>query len=105
TCEHVVAAVAATVEAILRDAPRVHFLATSREPLRAEGEWIQRLLALDLPTEARHATVQEAMAFGAIELFVERASATMSRFEFSDADIPRVAAICRRLDGIPLAIE
>src|SRR5262249_10232216 len=105
TCEHLVAAVAATAEVILRGAPRVHILATSREPLRAEGEWIQRLQALDLPAGAPHATVKEAMEFGAIELFVERASASLSGFEFDDADIPHVVEVCRRLDGIPLAIE
>jgi len=105
TCEHLVTAVAATVEEVLRRAPRVHILATSREPLRAEGEWIQRLLALDLPGGASHATLKEAMEFGAVELFVERASASLSGFEFNDADIPHVVEICRRLDGIPLAIE
>ncbi len=105
SCEHVVTAAAELAEAILRGAPGVHVLATSREPLRAEGEWIQRLQALALPGSSPHSTAREALLFGAIELFVEHASAILGSFEFRDEDVATVVEICRRLDGIPLAIE
>jgi predicted ATPase/DNA-binding winged helix-turn-helix (wHTH) protein len=104
-CEHVPAAVAGLAEAILRAAPRIHILATSREPLRASGEYVQRLPPLDLPAESNGITAAEAMRFGAIELFADRAMAALDTFAFDDADAPLVVDICRRLDGIPLAIE
>ncbi len=104
-CEHVLAAVAELAEAVLRSAPGVRILATSRESLRADGERLHRLQPLDLPAEDSSFTAAEAMQFGAIELFVDRATATQDSFEFEDADAQSVAHICRRLDGIPLAIE
>jgi len=104
-CEHVVEAVAEIAEGILRSAAGVHILATSREPLRAEGEWIQRLQALDLPPTSRGLTARQALAFPAVELFVERASAALDNFVLHDADVVVAIDICRRLDGIPLAIE
>jgi predicted ATPase len=103
-CEHVVEAVAEVAEAILQGAPKVHILATSREPLRAEGEWVQRLQPLALPATAS-GSAREAMSFSAIELFVERAGACSDTFALRDEDVPTVVAICRRLDGIPLALE
>jgi predicted ATPase/DNA-binding winged helix-turn-helix (wHTH) protein len=103
-CEHVLEAVADVAEAILRGAPRVHILATSREPLRAEGEWVQRLQPLALPAIAS-SSAQEAMSFSAVELFVERAGACSDTFVLRDEDVPAVVEICRRLDGIPLALE
>jgi predicted ATPase/DNA-binding winged helix-turn-helix (wHTH) protein len=104
-CEHVLAAVAELAEAVLRSAPGVRILATSREPLRADGERLHRLHPLDLPAEGSRFTAAEAMKFGAIELFVDRATAALDTFSFEDADGQSVADICRRLDGIPLAIE
>jgi predicted ATPase/DNA-binding winged helix-turn-helix (wHTH) protein len=103
-CEHVVEAVAEVAEAILRGAPKVHILATSREPLRAEGEWVQRLQPLALPATAS-GSAREAMSFSAVELFVECAGACSDTFGLRDEDVPAVVAICRRLDGIPLALE
>jgi predicted ATPase/DNA-binding winged helix-turn-helix (wHTH) protein len=103
-CEHVVEAVAEVAEAILRGAPKVHLLATSREPLRAEGEWVLRLQPLALPAPATN-SVREAMSFSAVELFVERAGACSDTFGLRDEDVPAVVDICRRLDGIPLALE
>ncbi len=105
TCEHLVAAVASLVETILRAAPGVHILATSREPLRAEGEWVQRVQALASPPRGAPMPAREALAFPAIELFVERASAAMDGFVLIDPDVPALIDICHRLDGIPLAIE
>ena len=104
-CEHLIAAVAALAEEIFRGAPGIHILATSREPLNAEGEWVHRLSALGLPPDSATMTVAEALAFPAVELFVERTMASLDSFAPQDADLPVIAEICRRLDGIPLAIE
>ncbi len=104
-CEHVLSAVPHVVEAILRGAPQVRILATSREPLRASGEWIQRLQSLDLPPANPTIDAQSALSFSAIELLVERVSASVDTFTFSNADVSAAVEICRRLDGMPLAIE
>ena len=104
-CEHVVEVAAGMVEEIYRRAPNIHILATSREPLRAEGERVQRLLPLAVPNTIANITAKEALSFPAIQLFVERAAANSNAFTFVDADAPIVADICRRLDGIALAIE
>ena len=104
-CEHVIGATAALAEAILTAAPNAGILATAREPLRAKGEWLHRLAPLELPPEAEaHPTAAGALGYSAVELFNERASATDS-FVLDDANMPMVLEICRRLDGIPLAIE
>jgi len=105
SCEHVVGAAATTAEAILKSAPYVCILATSREPLRAEGEWLLRLPSLRVPPEGASLTALEALGFPAVELFNERATATNDSFVLADADIPAVLEICRRLDGVPLALE
>jgi predicted ATPase/DNA-binding winged helix-turn-helix (wHTH) protein len=104
-CEHVVGATAATAEAMLKAAPQVAILATSREPLRAEGEWLLRLPSLEVPPEKSGLTAVEALSFAAVELFNERALAALDGFDLADADIPIALEICRRLDGVPLAIE
>jgi predicted ATPase/DNA-binding winged helix-turn-helix (wHTH) protein len=104
-CEHVIEACAAwTVEA-LNGAPEVQILATSREPLRAEGEHVHRLAPLASPPPSAGLTAAAALGFPAVQLFVERAAATSGTFSFGDAEAPLVAEICRRLDGLPLAIE
>ena len=105
-CEHLIGATAALAEAILKAAPHASILATSREPLRAEGEWLHRLAPLDLPPEAEASpTAVEALSYSAVELFNERATATTDSFVLDDAEVPAVLEICRRLDGVPLAIE
>jgi DNA-binding winged helix-turn-helix (wHTH) protein len=104
-CEHVIVAAAALAEEVIRNAPGVHILATSREPLRAEGEHVHRLPPLAAPVASASPTASEALSFPAVQLFVERAVAGLDGFELSDADAPIVADICRRLDGIALAIE
>ena len=104
-CEQVIEAAAGLAEA-LAEAPGVHVLATSREPLRAAGEWVHRLPPLDMPPSTNVApTAAEALSFGAVELFVERASACLGGYELTESDAPVVAEICRRLDGMALAIE
>jgi len=105
-CEHVIDAAAVFAESLLRAAPGVCVLATSREPLDAEGEWAYRLGALALPPEsAGPLTAAEAIAFPAVALFVQRATSLSEAFALSDDDAPVLAALCRRLDGMPLAIE
>jgi predicted ATPase/DNA-binding winged helix-turn-helix (wHTH) protein len=104
-CEHLVQAVAHLVERLLSVAPNLHVLATSREPLRANGEWVLRLEPLELPSESRMHSAHEALQFPAIQLFAERAQASLDTFELHDADVPIVTQLCRRLDGLPLAIE
>jgi predicted ATPase/DNA-binding winged helix-turn-helix (wHTH) protein len=105
SCERVLESTAALVEAILKGAPGLHILATSRERLGAEGEWVQRLMPLGTPDDAAAMTATAATAFPAVQLFVERVAAGLDGFALSDADAPVVAHICRRLDGLPLAIE
>jgi len=104
-CEHLVAAVAELAEAVFQGAPGIHILATSREPLNAQGEWVHRLPALGLPPQSMPMTLAEALAFPAIELFIERTMASLDTFIPHEADLPVIGDICRRLDGIPLAIE
>lgn len=104
-CEHVVDAVAPLVERINRDVADMHILATSRELLRVEGEHVHRLLPLETPPASESLAAADAMGFSAVQLFVERAAARGARLALSDDDAPIVAEICRRLDGIALAIE
>ena len=105
SCEHVIATAAAVAESIVRDASQVHILATSRESLRAEGEQVHRLPPLGCPPEAAGLKAAEAMSFPAVRLFVERVTASGNHFVLSDADAPIVADLCRRLDGVALALE
>ncbi|WP_271899435.1 ATP-binding protein [Candidatus Phyllobacterium onerii] len=104
-CEHVLKAAAALAEKICESAPDVHVLATSREALRARGEFIQYLMPLETPSETEGSTADAALAFPSVQLFVNRATATLSSFELSDSNASTICKICRRLDGIPLAIE
>ena len=104
-CEHVIAAAAQMVEQILKGSAAVAILTTSREPLLAEGESLYRLPPLQLPPEASRLTAAVALTFPAVQLFVERATNRLDSFELTDATAAAVAGICRRLDGIPLAIE
>jgi predicted ATPase len=104
-CEHVIGAAAVITEAMLRGAPGVCILATSREPLRAEGEWLLHLPPLKVPLGSIPLSATEALGFSAVELFNERATAAAEGFVLSDDDVPGVLEICRRLDGMPLALE
>jgi predicted ATPase/DNA-binding winged helix-turn-helix (wHTH) protein len=104
-CEHLIDSVALLCENLLRGAPHLHILATSRESLRAEGEFVQRLESLDCPPPIAVLDRAQALSFSALQLFVERAMASHDSFELHDAQLPLVIDICRRLDGIPLALE
>jgi predicted ATPase/DNA-binding winged helix-turn-helix (wHTH) protein len=105
SCEHAIDAAAVTAAEILGRAPGVCILATSREPLRAPLERVHRLSPLQVPDASPGITAAQAIAFPAVQLFVERAMASLDTFELTDAEAPAVAEICRRLDGIALAIE
>ncbi|MBC7942392.1 MAG: transcriptional regulator, partial [Chitinophagaceae bacterium] len=105
SCERVVDGAAVLAEQVLRSAPGVHVLATSREPLRAEGERVLRIPTLELPPPSAGQTATDALKYSAVQLFIERASALLDRFEFRDTDAPAVVKICSRLGGIALAIE
>src|SRR5438309_3754256 len=100
-CEHLVGAAASMAEAVLRANLAARVLATSREPLRAEGECLYRVPSLAVPAEGSR-DAEDLLQYGAVRLFVARARAAEPQFS-PDGRI--VAAICRHLDGIPLAIE
>ncbi len=104
-CEHVIAAVAKLADTLLKTCPGVFLLATSREALSVAGEHAYPVPFLDVPPRSISLTAAEAMGHSAVHLFVERAAAALGRFSLTDGTAPIVAAICRRLDGIPLAIE
>jgi predicted ATPase len=104
-CEHVADMAAALAEAMLRSAPRVCILATSREPLRTEGEWLLRLPSLSVPSGPAPLSAAEALGYAAVQLFSERAAAAIDGFVLDDAHVPELLAICRGLDGMPLALE
>jgi predicted ATPase/DNA-binding winged helix-turn-helix (wHTH) protein len=105
SCEHMIDATADLAREILAGAPGINILATSREPLRCEGEHLLRLLPLSVPPIGYHLTATDALKYSAVELFVERAMAAADAFEFDNGVTPLVVDICRRLDGIVLAIE
>ena len=104
-CEHLIDSVALLLERVYWEAPGVHILATSREPLRVSGERVHRLSPLESPPVGLDLTAGDAGAFPAVQLFVARATASSHGFVLGDSDPPGIAKICRRLDGIPLAIE
>lgn len=104
-CEHVIDACALLAEALLRAAPEVSILATSRESLRAEGEYVQHLAPLACPPASANPDLREAMTYSALRLFVDRVMARQESFRFRQQDVKTVAQICRRLDGLPLALE
>lgn len=103
-CEHVTQVAAKAIEALLRECPQLHVLATSREPLGVAMECPYRLGALAVPPETA-VTAEEVGSFGACALFEERARTQVPAFKITDENAKTVAKICRRLDGIALAIE
>jgi predicted ATPase/DNA-binding CsgD family transcriptional regulator len=104
-CEHVLDGVGTLIEEILRRCPGIRILATSRQSLGVEGEVVHRVPSLSVPEQDPVVDAEQAAAFGAIEMFVDRARASDTRFVLTDENAPAVAEICIRLDGIPLAIE
>jgi predicted ATPase len=91
-------------EALLRANPGTRVIATSREPLRVEGEWIYPVPPLAVPSESSPEG-EDPLRYGAVRLFVERVRAVSPHFSPDARVATAIAGICRRLDGIPLAIE
>jgi non-specific serine/threonine protein kinase len=104
-CEHMVDACAELAEALLRGCPALRILATSREPLRAAGERTWRVPSLSLPGPLNGQAIDETVRSEAGRLFLERARAAQPEFALTDRTARAVADVCRRLDGIPLALE
>jgi predicted ATPase len=103
-CEHLIDEIAKFADVLGRHCPRVSVIATSREPLGVDGELVYRVRSLTLPTEDVE-SVADLHGSDAVQLFVARAQAHDSSFALDDDVAALVASICRRLDGIPLAIE
>ena len=103
-CEHLIGACAKTADAVLRRCPKVHLMVTSREPLGIGGETVYRVPPLSLPA-AGDGDLSAAKSCDAVTLFVERAKEQGAGFAVDEETGPLVASICRRLDGMPLAIE
>ena len=103
-CEHVIDAAARMAEALLRGNPAVRVIATSREPLRAEGEWVFPVRPLAVPADGSP-DAEDPLRYGAVLLFVERTRAVAPHFASDARVLTAIAGICRRLDGLPLAIE
>ena len=102
-CEHLIDAAAKFCDQVIRHCPKVRLLATSREPLGIGGERVYRVPSLTLPGDA--ASADDLAGSDAVRLFVARARVHDPRFALDDVHAPLVATICRRLDGIPLALE
>jgi predicted ATPase len=103
-CEHLIGGCAKTADAIVRRCPRVRLVATSREPLGIGGETIYRVPPLSLPGPGESG-VRAAESSDAVALFIDRARAQGTCVTVDEATAPLVVSVCRRLDGLPLAIE
>lgn len=104
-CEHLLSACAVLVDNLLRACPEVHILATSRQPLGISGEVTLTLPSLSVPEVERVSAVPKLLEYEAIALFADRAVSALPGFQFLAANHEAVIQLCRRLDGIPLAIE
>ncbi|MDG3439491.1 ATP-binding protein [Nitrospirillum amazonense] len=105
SCEHVIDFVADLAEKLFSCLPELSILATSRESLRAEGEHVFRLFPLACPPPTLPSSSEAALCYSAVEFFIDRVQANQLGFQLSDEDTPLVGEICRKLDGIPLALE
>ena len=105
SCEHVIEAVASLAEQLYRQTEEIHVLTTSRELLKVEGEHCYRVLPLDCPPDGSEQTANAVLRYPSVQLFVQRVAARAGSFVLTDEEAPFVAEMCRKLDGIPLAIE
>lgn len=103
-CEHVITQSRRIIGSLLRESPSVSLIATSRQPLTLEGERVYRIPPLAVPHK-RVTSPEDAMTYSAVALFVDRVQATDARFAVSEENVKPVVDICRRLDGLPLALE
>jgi predicted ATPase/DNA-binding NarL/FixJ family response regulator len=104
-CEHLIDACARVCERLLATAPGLRLVATSREPLRVAAETVWQVQPLSIAPAGTLASPEDVSRYEAIRLFAERAAASMSGFAITEANAAAVVALCRALDGIPLAIE
>ena len=104
-CEHLIGVCAQLVEPLLRAAGRLQVLATSREALGIPGETVWRVPSMSAPAASVRVDRDTLLQYEAVCLFADRAATVDPTFAISDSNAPRVSEICRRLDGIPLAIE
>ena len=104
-CEHIVAGAARIADALLHGCPHVRIIATSRQGLGIDGEAVLRVSSLPVPERIDGLKAADAIGYGAVALFVDRASAAVESFRLTDENAPTIAQICRRLDGIALAVE
>lgn len=105
SCDRVIGATARLSEFLRVAAPDTRILATSREPLRTRDETLYQVAPLTAPRAGLEVTSGDAMTFPAVQLFVERTGAELSSFTLTDENAPMVAELCRKLDGLPLALE
>jgi predicted ATPase/DNA-binding winged helix-turn-helix (wHTH) protein len=105
SCEHMIDAVALLAEQLYQETEQVHLLTTSRELLKVEGEHCCRILPLDVPPDGPEQTAHAVLRYPAVQLFVRRVAARAGGVVLTDEEAPFVAEMCRKLDGIPLAIE
>jgi predicted ATPase/DNA-binding winged helix-turn-helix (wHTH) protein len=105
SCEHVIEAVASLAEQLYQQTEEIHVLTTSRELLKVEGEHCYRVLPLDYPPDGSEETTNAVLRYPAVQLFVRRVAARAGSFALTDEEAPFVAEMCRKLDGMPLAIE
>jgi predicted ATPase/class 3 adenylate cyclase len=103
-CEHVIDAVAKFCDLAIRHCSKMRFLATSREPLGIDGERVYRVPSMSLPP-TDIVSVADVAGSDAVRLFTDRARLSNPAFALDESTAPLVASICRRLDGIPLALE
>nr|WP_281353623.1 BTAD domain-containing putative transcriptional regulator [Phytoactinopolyspora mesophila] len=104
-CEHVIGSVAALADSLLAACPKLRLVATSREPLGVEGEQLYPVGPLELPDGNEDLTPEHARTFAAVRLFTDRAAAVLPGFQVDESNVGPVVEACRRLDGMPLAIE
>lgn len=105
SCEHLIQSCARVADELLRRCPQLRILATTREALDVDGETVLRIAPLLLPDHDRVARLEKLAANDAVQLFLDRARAARPEFELTNENVAFVIAICRSVDGIPLAIE
>jgi predicted ATPase/DNA-binding winged helix-turn-helix (wHTH) protein len=104
SCEHLIEAVALVAEQLYQETEQVYLLTTSRESVKVEGEHCYRVLPLDFPPEGSEQTANAVLRYPAVQLFVRRVAARAGSIVLTDEEAPFVAELCRKLDGMPLAI-
>jgi predicted ATPase/DNA-binding winged helix-turn-helix (wHTH) protein len=104
-CEHLIEAVALLAEKLYQESEQVYLLATSRELLKVAGEHCWRVLPLESPPDGSEQTANAVLRYPAVQLLARRVAARAGSFVLTDEEAPFAAEMCRKLDGIPLAIE